>query len=181
MIRRPPRSTLFPYTTLFRSHHDVAAVRVHAAQRLVERALGDLLQLRVEREDDVEPGLGLGDHARRRLVLATGAVLEHDRGAGATREQAVERLLEARRTAAIVAQPADRGVRHLRSGIEAVEHRLEVHAAHVPQRLHLERAERAGEIGVASPQRLGPGARRQREPAGGPRAGPPRNAAPLWW
>src|SRR2546422_4601998 len=22
MIRRPPRSTLFPYTTLFRSHHD---------------------------------------------------------------------------------------------------------------------------------------------------------------
>src|SRR5215213_3679266 len=29
MIRRPPRSTLFPYTTLFRSHvaHHVAAVR----------------------------------------------------------------------------------------------------------------------------------------------------------
>src|SRR2546429_3341464 len=24
MIRRPPRSTLFPYTTLFRSRHDVA-------------------------------------------------------------------------------------------------------------------------------------------------------------
>src|SRR2546430_9012267 len=23
MIRRPPRSTLFPYTTLFRSHHNV--------------------------------------------------------------------------------------------------------------------------------------------------------------
>src|SRR2546430_8422594 len=23
MIRRPPRSTLFPYTTLFRSHHSV--------------------------------------------------------------------------------------------------------------------------------------------------------------
>src|SRR5260370_31541981 len=25
MIRRPPRSTLFPYTTLFRSHHDALA------------------------------------------------------------------------------------------------------------------------------------------------------------
>src|SRR2546430_6976899 len=25
MIRRPPRSTLFPYTTLFRSQHDCAA------------------------------------------------------------------------------------------------------------------------------------------------------------
>src|SRR3712207_9388885 len=28
MIRRPPRSTLFPYTTLFRSHHDCALVDV---------------------------------------------------------------------------------------------------------------------------------------------------------
>src|SRR2546422_2018260 len=27
MIRRPPRSTLFPYTTLFRSRHEPAAVR----------------------------------------------------------------------------------------------------------------------------------------------------------
>src|SRR3989442_4815192 len=27
MIRRPPRSTLFPYTTLFRSHSAAAAVR----------------------------------------------------------------------------------------------------------------------------------------------------------
>src|SRR2546428_9534375 len=26
MIRRPPRSTLFPYTTLFRSHRSLAAV-----------------------------------------------------------------------------------------------------------------------------------------------------------
>src|SRR5688572_32056607 len=34
MIRRPPRSTLFPYTTLFRSidaHRDVRALGVHAA------------------------------------------------------------------------------------------------------------------------------------------------------
>src|SRR2546430_16818990 len=28
MIRRPPRSTLFPYTTLFRSHHERRIVRV---------------------------------------------------------------------------------------------------------------------------------------------------------
>src|SRR2546426_11468131 len=28
MIRRPPRSTLFPYTTLFRSLHDVGVARV---------------------------------------------------------------------------------------------------------------------------------------------------------
>src|SRR2546422_4234382 len=28
MIRRPPRSTLFPYTTLFRSRHDADRVRL---------------------------------------------------------------------------------------------------------------------------------------------------------
>src|SRR3712207_8180622 len=26
MIRRPPRSTLFPYTTLFRSHRDIQSI-----------------------------------------------------------------------------------------------------------------------------------------------------------
>src|SRR5260221_9415014 len=31
MIRRPPRSTLFPYTTLFRSHRD-AACRPHVVE-----------------------------------------------------------------------------------------------------------------------------------------------------
>src|SRR5258708_20918053 len=49
MIRRPPRSTLFPYTTLFRSHPG-------------ERIVG-----RVRRADEVEAAveqhLGLGHHA----------------------------------------------------------------------------------------------------------------------
>src|SRR3712207_6915318 len=31
MIRRPPRSTLFPYTTLFRSDQAIADVRVESA------------------------------------------------------------------------------------------------------------------------------------------------------
>src|SRR5256885_8511092 len=31
MIRRPPRSTLFPYTTLFRSLHELAAERAAGA------------------------------------------------------------------------------------------------------------------------------------------------------
>src|SRR3712207_8305593 len=42
MIRRPPRSTLFPYTTLFRSDQ-----AVRRAEDLLER----LLQLRVDRDD----------------------------------------------------------------------------------------------------------------------------------
>src|SRR5947209_9411829 len=36
MIRRPPRSTLFPYTTLFRSDQDYVIVRLNSGeQRLV--------------------------------------------------------------------------------------------------------------------------------------------------
>src|SRR2546429_6441711 len=34
MIRRPPRSTLFPYTTLFRSVPQVVAAVVHDQQRV---------------------------------------------------------------------------------------------------------------------------------------------------
>src|SRR5689334_23581449 len=37
MIRRPPRSTLFPYTTLFRSRSERAHLRIRIAQRLHER------------------------------------------------------------------------------------------------------------------------------------------------
>src|SRR3712207_7563628 len=44
MIRRPPRSTLFPYTTLFRSEQRVGAGREHggvdAEPGAVERDLG---------------------------------------------------------------------------------------------------------------------------------------------
>src|SRR5256885_12136054 len=39
MIRRPPRSTLFPYTTLFRSHH-VAGAQPPRAVLLDEGARG---------------------------------------------------------------------------------------------------------------------------------------------
>src|SRR5258705_5778415 len=39
MIRRPPRSTLFPYTTLFRSHH---RSRRQPAVRVVRRAGPDV-------------------------------------------------------------------------------------------------------------------------------------------
>src|SRR2546422_2964278 len=44
MIRRPPRSTLFPYTTLFRSHgcEDQGIARAHVIRNLaVRRAPGD--------------------------------------------------------------------------------------------------------------------------------------------
>src|SRR5256885_11961932 len=36
MIRRPPRSTLFPYTTLFRSRAERAQILAHVGGRLLE-------------------------------------------------------------------------------------------------------------------------------------------------
>src|SRR5438874_6720875 len=52
MIRRPPRSTLFPYTTLFRSRGFIrVAVEVPGGAKVIHAA----------RRDDVVDGLG--DHA----------------------------------------------------------------------------------------------------------------------
>src|ERR1044072_3543193 len=44
MIRRPPRSTLFPYTTLFRSFEDVAfGVEADGVDLVVEVEAGEVL------------------------------------------------------------------------------------------------------------------------------------------
>src|SRR5260221_14492254 len=45
MIRRPPRSTLFPYTTLFRSHHHriASVVAVHREGGDEDRAVDAVL------------------------------------------------------------------------------------------------------------------------------------------
>src|SRR5437868_12929234 len=45
MIRRPPRSTLFPYTTLFRS---LFAERVHHGNANAVQSAGNLVSRRVE-------------------------------------------------------------------------------------------------------------------------------------
>src|SRR2546426_5805855 len=60
MIRRPPRSTLFPYTTLFRSRHGIQVRHRHDETVAdVLRAYGDLrgalaLYMQVERERTTE-------------------------------------------------------------------------------------------------------------------------------
>src|SRR5256886_15694625 len=68
MIRRPPRSTLFPYTTLFRS-----LARVDAAAQLVAAPLG-LERVGLERRAEEMPGeanVELVAHARS-LVRVNG-------------------------------------------------------------------------------------------------------------
>src|SRR2546426_7503903 len=59
MIRRPPRSTLFPYTTLFRSHQEVHEVH------LAPRPLGEAPELRELLRELVQP-LGLGANEDRK-------------------------------------------------------------------------------------------------------------------
>src|SRR2546430_13531065 len=44
MIRRPPRSTLFPYTTLFRSVAEPVAEQIDAERRERERGAGECRQ-----------------------------------------------------------------------------------------------------------------------------------------
>src|SRR3712207_7206870 len=64
MIRRPPRSTLFPYTTLFRSQREEEA-------RVVEDAAVALRRDEAERqpEEDGEEHRGPGELDRRRKAI----------------------------------------------------------------------------------------------------------------
>src|SRR3712207_9115344 len=62
MIRRPPRSTLFPYTTLFRS--DVAQDGVHVDPRA---ALDAVREAGTEQLLDVRHARGVGDRKSTRL------------------------------------------------------------------------------------------------------------------
>src|SRR5258707_5333536 len=64
MIRRPPRSTLFPYTTLFRSRASSSARRVSVRRSIGDRNL--LLRPRGHRRRQVlHPPAGLHDRHRR--------------------------------------------------------------------------------------------------------------------
>src|SRR5260221_7761656 len=53
MIRRPPRSTLFPYTTLFRSHPDLAGLLVPVLD--AGAGLGDLVRAHGRVADEDQP------------------------------------------------------------------------------------------------------------------------------
>src|SRR5437870_6662006 len=71
MIRRPPRSTLFPYTTLFRSHHP-ARRRSFASPRFLpacESGRGTRAWFRVVRSEEHTSELQSRGHLVCRLLL----------------------------------------------------------------------------------------------------------------
>src|SRR2546422_8455842 len=73
MIRRPPRSTLFPYTTLFRSREEVRGLRAEMERRRTERdeiaALCEDIRTRVKRSEEHTSELQSRLHLVCRLLL----------------------------------------------------------------------------------------------------------------
>src|SRR3712207_7691125 len=65
MIRRPPRSTLFPYTTLFRSRREVEAHRAGLELRGVEQVV-----------DELDEVLRVALHHRDHVLLLGGELAE---------------------------------------------------------------------------------------------------------
>src|SRR3712207_7252041 len=58
MIRRPPRSTLFPYTTLFRSQRVVERVQDHRRQQRVRLPVEEAEDHAEDRQRDEELRIG---------------------------------------------------------------------------------------------------------------------------
>src|SRR3989454_5488848 len=83
MIRRPPRSTLFPYTTLFRSAFKLVGTRSNrsaiGAEVTVEA--GGTRQLKI-----VDGGMGFASQNDRRLHFGLGGAARVDRSEEHTSE-----------------------------------------------------------------------------------------------
>src|SRR5256885_12821821 len=96
MIRRPPRSTLFPYTTLFRSGVVRGAARMLAAAQHVEAQRGVVgngaFQV-LDRDDDVIEWQGHGRGAFRTVFRLPGARRRWSR-CGALRRRSEEHTSE---------------------------------------------------------------------------------------
>src|SRR5258707_11853394 len=71
MIRRPPRSTLFPYTTLFRSGHDLFSHGLFVAKNLnrIAVAFAHLLAIRAGDFGDFGADLGFWNDKGRAVLL----------------------------------------------------------------------------------------------------------------
>src|SRR3712207_8584867 len=73
MIRRPPRSTLFPYTTLFRSFGAVDPITRKTLQRELRRIQAEVNKTIVFVTHDIGEAFLLGD---RIVLMAEGRVVQ---------------------------------------------------------------------------------------------------------
>src|SRR5256885_7367311 len=75
MIRRPPRSTLFPYTTLFRSRRRHEAIALRLVREV--REVADVVRLQV---DDAHRARGSEARHRRAVPVQLGVDLQLETG-----------------------------------------------------------------------------------------------------
>src|SRR5256884_5591556 len=123
MIRRPPRSTLFPYTTLFRSREDSAVLTVGVQQELQMPARLGLLQAAQHAATATEEA----QHTLRNTAAAVlGLVLLVSLMLAVSISVPVRRLTAATRRLA----GGDRGARAPRGGSAEIDE-LEIGRAHV--------------------------------------------------
>src|SRR5256885_3934084 len=116
MIRRPPRSTLFPYTTLFRSLR--RGVRIHEHTRTCRRASVARVPVAATHGQDFVRGND-GDVLRRGELRQTGAVLSA-RSALAQQSRALAPV----RTARAAGHLAGFAPRALDTGKAVLSHKL---------------------------------------------------------
>src|SRR2546430_7803689 len=97
MIRRPPRSTLFPYTTLFRSHPALAVLTSHRCARTI--AIGQRLRRAVrtssrpdhtQRSEEHTSELQSQSNLVCRLLLEKKKTLPHTRPLNASRTYSLQ-------------------------------------------------------------------------------------------
>src|SRR3989449_5593977 len=128
MIRRPPRSTLFPYTTLFRSHHALEERRRGAVRR--DRRIGQAkvaLPLTQQRHLRGHEQLWYGEdrRAQRRLIVVA-EVSPQSYGAPLDRLRRIGRAIGQIRDPGIIRGPAGAARCTLRTERKPVRRRLAV-------------------------------------------------------
>jgi len=97
MIRRPPRSTLFPYTTLFRSllngcgnriirrellqlHNRIRLLRATTLAGRTKAAISEISRIvdAIENRDELEAGLASTEHIERAAEWALGSLQQRE-------------------------------------------------------------------------------------------------------
>src|SRR3712207_8147529 len=98
MIRRPPRSTLFPYTTLFRSHEDISD------RKRAEDALRQSEAREREKAQELERTLRQLKRTQAQLIQAEKRSEEHTSELQSRQYLVCRLLLEKKKTPSTVSQ-----------------------------------------------------------------------------